>query len=232
MTTKADLAKALNLRVSIKYKELKNILESKTERLETVQRIIESAKNEITECTDSDVLESIGSLNKYYLLLINYPVIWLKVLLTFTFWVTLNEIVVSKTVQSLFTSFVAEDTSNLQSKGFVYNKHQYEENMSDEKKIKRLQSIAAFWYDVIRELAKMNISIIEDQIELMVNSANDILGNSVGDRAKAACEASARGTTLFHYIRLMGCLSGLTQESECVQIKQALADLITDTGTQ
>jgi hypothetical protein len=60
----------------------------------------------------------------------------------------------------------------------------------------------------------------------MTQCSNEILG----DRVKAAREASALATTLLHYITLKGFLSGLIQEGpECNQIREALTNLITTT---
>jgi hypothetical protein len=234
MATQSTLTQ-LNEKVIGMYKPFKNLLNTNTPDVNQEDKVSEivEALGDFIIGQEPQTSVILSSMNKFYLLLINYPVIWLKILLTFTFWVTLNEIVVSKTVQSLFTSFVAEDTSNLTTKGFVHNPYEYDQNITSNDKIIQLQNVAKLWYDVVLVFAKSStISEIEDQIKNMVQIANNILGDNVGDRAKAACEASARGTTLFHYIRLMGCLSGLTQEPECVQIKQALADLITATGTQ
>jgi hypothetical protein len=168
---------------------------------------------------------ALRSANTFVRLLLEFPAIWLKLVLTYVFWITMDQIVISPTIKELFQRNDKDENKALESKNFSYNK--FEDDIENYK-----QSAAVVYEQHIEPNANPANSITIDNIKktlnLIIQLANIVLEHDVGTKARAACEASARGTSLFHYIRLMGCLSGLTPSGpECDQINEALANLIT-----
>ena len=160
--------------------------------------------------------------HQFVVLLINYPSVWLKIVLTFVFWITLDEKIISETIKKLFTNVDLEQNAALKSKFFSYNRF----GNSVE-----AQQVADFWYDTLILQNYSNNAVTLDVVKTILNNiikkADAVLENNAGSKARAACEASARGTTLFHYLKLMGCLSGLVAPgAECDAIKEALKNLI------
>ena len=158
--------------------------------------------------------------HEFFTLLLLYPAVWLKILLTLNMWVTLDDKIISPTIQQLFTSVNMEQNEELQTKSFVYNKFGTPQEA---------EYAAKNWYNTLILDSYKNddtMDVIKNLVERMKSNADDILGNQVGTKALAACQASSRGTSLFHYIRLLGCLSNLVPADKCEDIKRALNDLI------
>lgn len=163
--------------------------------------------------------------NMFVRLLLEFPAIWLKLVLTYVFWITMDQIVISPTIKELFQRNDKNENQALESKNFSYNR--FEDTAANYN-----ISAAIVYEQHIEPNANPANNITIDNIKKTLNSiiqlANKVLENNVGTKARAACEVSARGTSLFHYIRLMGCLSGLTPPGdECTKINEALANLIT-----
>ena len=160
--------------------------------------------------------------HRFVTLLINYPSIWMKIVLTFVFWITLDEKILSETIKQLFLNVDLNQNAALQDKFFSYNKFGSSEEA---------QEVAGIWYDklILQNYSNnaVTLDVIKKLLENIIRKADAILINNAGSKARAACEASARGTTLFHYLKLMGCLSGLVAPgAECDAIKEALKNLI------
>lgn len=225
--------------VHSKFKEVVSQFRNNTATDESVKRLLAESTSIINNRLVGTPNHKIfNDKQRFFTAMVYYPSVWLKIMLTLVFWVSLDEVVISPTIKQLFERVDMRQNSELQTKHFVYNSF-----VSD----RAAKANASMWYNsLIRELAEAEISP-EEKIQAaknilnqMVNTCNDILAspdgsnNDVGTKARAACEASARGTTLFHYLKLMGCLSGLVAEgsSECVQIRQALSNLIESVGAE
>lgn len=220
--------------VNSKFKEVVSQFRNNTATKESVKQLLNEASETInTRLIGTKHHRIFNDKYKFFTTMVYYPSVWLKIMLTLVFWVTLDEVVISSTIKQLFETVDMSQNATLQTKHFVYN------SMGTDKAAK---ANAAIWYDsLIRELAEdatitssQKIEAAKDILKQMVKSCNEILAypdgrnNDIGTKALAACEASARGTTLFHYLKLMGCLSGLVAEGspECTQIRQALKNLI------
>lgn len=172
--------------------------------------------------SDEASLQNFVNLNGFIVTLIQYPVIWLKIVLTYVFWITLNEVVITETIKDLFVTFNADDMNNLDSFNFAVQK-------VDQPQVDALKDEAKRSYnEYVARFANVKLDLIKVFLDGIIDSANQVLGNDVGTKARAACETAARGTTLYHYLKLMGCLSGLVDKTsvECAQIQQAVSNLI------
>jgi hypothetical protein len=210
------MAKKLNAEGSSAYQNFEEVIEDINSINTTIIRLYGDNRK---------ALNSLLQNTKFFLLLVFYPAIWLKLLLTLTFWITMDEVIISETIQQLFNNINMEQNDALKAKFFSANKFGRDNNVMESSRK---------WFDLIiydlyeKRNDKNIITIIKGIVKNMVQYCNDILGNEVGTRAQAACEASARGTALFHYIRMMGCLSGLVEPEspECQQITEALKSFI------
>lgn len=177
----------------------------------------------VTDIPEADY-EVTAKNHEFLRLLIEFPSVWLKIVLTFVFWITLDEITVSETIKNLFQHVDLAQNEALHNKFFSFNRYSTDEAAARAGKLWFNKII----YPIFVNRASFSIERVKGILEKIIKKADSILEDNAGSKALAACEASARGTTLFHYLKLMGCLSGLVAEGtpECAQIREALSNLI------
>ena len=227
---------AVTAKIEENFKKIVNELRQPVSTKENIDTWLDEIANKINTISldtlqNQKGVRALNSKVKFFSLMVYYPSIWLKIMLTLVFWVTLEEVVISPTIKQLFVDVNMDQNRDLQIKHFVSNKH-----VGDRQALQN----AEYWYnDLIFPLATSSKPTLEKiqqakaLLKEMETTCNKFLANpdgtnnDVGSKARAACEASARGTTLFHYLKLMGCLSGLVAPgAECDAIKEALKNLI------
>jgi hypothetical protein len=160
-----------------------------------------------------------NTMNELAILLINYPIIYMKCLLTLVFWETMGSKTITPNIKLLFVHFDVLDNQNLERTGFVYNQLQTQD-------VSALRSAASTWYEnVVKQWLAPSIDV-EDQIHLMKRIIDLVLQEGLGNRAYLACKNAAFTASLTSFATFSGCLNNLVPEAECVDIRRAVNNLL------
>jgi hypothetical protein len=146
-------------------------------------------------------------INEFVSLLFNNPILYIKILLTFVFFKTLNKIEETNVIVEFFQNFKENDDENMnKTLGTFYNANGVHDVLN-------LQETGNLWYTTyFQYLVKNNeltLKTVQSRIRLLVNIANYLMGDNVGTRALESCEIAAHSASSNEYVTFLGCVSEL-----------------------
>ena len=181
---------------------------------EVTEQILENALS-----IDSDNSEVL----KLVLLLLNYPVVYMKLLQTIVYMQTFGNSITPVIRQQLKT-YGNDDLDRLTSS---------DPNIVSVLKIGKngnssvLQNQANLWYTLfVSDFDQLSLESIKVLLSVLVNTANSVLGHNIGDKFLAAAQSSVYASSSAAMLQSVAIKSGLVQGKNESEARRIIRDLM------
>ena len=192
-----------------------------TDDLHVYRPVVEQYKNNSTIEQGSIALDNILSgftrdeqryIFEFVNLLLNTPIMYIKLLLTFVYWKTWKKVEDSEVIEKFFSNFADNDDERLKNSLGTFN------NPYSKHRIQDFQRVGRIWYNDYFKPTGSNpettMTMIQNQINILVFVADHLMGNNVGTKALQSCEIAAFSASTNNFVNFLGCISGLVSPSD------------------
>jgi len=202
-----------------------------TQDLDVYRPVVEQYKNDSTIEQGSKALDDLlrgfttdaqRYIFEYVNLLLNSPILYIKLLLTFVYWKTWNKVEDSEVIEKFLSNFADNDDERLQNSLGTFN------NPYSRHGTATLKRVGENWYNELFKPMASNpnteMKKIQNAINMLVFIADHLMGNNVGTKALQSCEIGAFSASTNNFINFLGCIGELVPKTDanCVAIQRTI----------